>query len=105
MQPTNRLLALSAAAVLALSAHAADDGRVLYETKCAMCHGKDGVAKPAGKGARNFGDPAFQAAFSIDSIAQITANGKGKMPAYRSKLSPEQIRLVAAHVKSLGPAK
>jgi mono/diheme cytochrome c family protein len=40
-----------------------------------------------------------------DAIAKITAEGKGKMPPYRSKLSPEQIRAVAAHVKTLGASK
>ena len=84
---------------------AAADGRVLYETKCAQCHGKDGVAKPPGKGSKNFGDPAFQGAWTVESIAEITAEGKGKMPGYRSKLSPEQIRAVAAHIKTLGPSK
>ena len=92
------------ASILALVVVAAD-GRVLYETKCAQCHGKDGVAKPPGKGSRNFNDPAFQASSTDDSIAKITAEGKGKMPGYRSKLSPEQIRAVTAHVKALGSSK
>lgn len=92
------------ASILALVI-AASEGKTLYDTKCAQCHGKDGVAKPPGKGSRNFNDPAFQSASSADSIAKITSEGKGKMPAYRSKLSPEQIKAVAAHVKSLGPSK
>jgi mono/diheme cytochrome c family protein len=83
----------------------ASDGRVLYETKCAQCHGKDGVAKPPGKGSRNFNDPAFQKAATDESIATITAEGKGKMPGYRSKLSPDQIRAVTAHVRTLGPSQ
>jgi cytochrome c oxidase cbb3-type subunit 3 len=92
------------ASILAL-AIAASEGKTLYETKCAQCHGKDGVAKPPGKGSKNFSDPAFQGAWTEDAIAQITADGKGKMPGYRSKLSPEQIKAVAAHVKTLGPSK
>jgi mono/diheme cytochrome c family protein len=84
---------------------AASEGKTLYDTKCAQCHGKDGVAKPPGKGSKNFNDPAFQSTSSVDSIAKITAEGRGKMPGYRSKLSPEQIQAVAAHVKTLGPSK
>ena len=84
---------------------AASEGKILYDTKCAQCHGKDGIAKPPGKGSRNFNDPVFQSASSDESIAKITAEGKGKMPGYRSRLSPEQIRAVAAHVKALGPSK
>lgn len=101
---TLMLLALVPAAV-ASAAPAADDGKTLYETKCAICHGKNGVAKPAGKGSRNFDDAAFQASSSIDGIAKVTSEGKGKMPAYRSTLTPAQIQAIAAHVKTLGPAK
>jgi mono/diheme cytochrome c family protein len=92
------------ASVLALII-AASEGKTLYDTKCAQCHGKDGIAKPPGNGSKNFNDPAFQSAWSAESIATITAEGKGKMPGYRSKLSSEQIKAVAAHVKTLGPAK
>jgi cytochrome c6 len=84
---------------------AADDGKTLYETKCALCHGKNGVAKPAGKGSRNFDDPAFQAASSTADIVKVTSEGKGKMPAYRSTLTPAQIQSIAAHIKTLGAAK
>jgi len=94
----------SLASILALAVVAAD-GKVLYETKCAQCHGKDGVAKPPGKGSKNFNEPAFQSAWTEDAIATITSDGKGKMPGYRSKLSPEQIRAIAAHVKTLSPSK
>ena len=94
----------SLASILAL-ALAAADGKFLYETKCAQCHGKDGVAKPPGKGSKNFNDPEFQNVWTEESIAQISAEGKGKMPGYRSRLSSEQLRAVAAHVKTLGPSK
>lgn len=101
---TLMLLALVPAAAASV-APAADDGKTLYETKCALCHGKNGVAKPAGKGSRNFGDPAFQTASPIDAIVKVTSEGKGKMPAYRSTLTPTQIQAIAAHIKTLGPAK
>ena len=97
-----RIAPLASILVLAL---AAAEGKILYDTKCAQCHGKDGVAKPAGTGSKNFNDPEFQRAWTDDSIARITAGGKGKMPGYRSKLSPEQIQAVAAHVKTLVPSK
>ena len=94
------ILALVAAA--ALPAWAAEDGKALYEQKCAMCHGKDGVAKPSGKGSRNFNDPEYQKSATAEQIAKITADGKDKMPGYKSKLSAEQIQAIAAHVKTLG---
>ncbi len=88
-----------------LLAVAAGDGKTLYETKCAQCHGKEGVAKPPGKGSKNFNDPEFQEAWTEAAIAKITSDGKGKMPGYRSKLTPEQIQAVSAHVKTLGSSK
>jgi cytochrome c oxidase cbb3-type subunit 3 len=92
-------------ASLLVLAVAAGEGKALYDTKCAQCHGKDGVAKPPGKGSRNFNDPAYQSAASEDAIAKVTADGRGKMPPYRAKLSAEQIRAVAAHVKTLRSPK
>jgi len=97
-----RIAGIASIIVLAI---AASDGKTLYDTKCSQCHGKDGIAKPPGKGSRNFNDPAFQSASSVASITKITSEGKGKMPGYHSKLSPEQINAVAAHVKTLGPSK
>ena len=94
------LVALLAVPLLAASP---PPGRTLYEQKCAICHGKDGVAKPAGKGSKNFNDPAFQSAWSAEAIAKVTAEGRGKMPAYRSTLKPEEIAAIASHVKSLAP--
>ena len=60
-------------------------------------------AKPPAKNSRNFNDPAFQSAMSADAIAKVTAEGKGKMPAYRSTLKPAEIDAIAAHVKTLAP--
>lgn len=96
----NILVVALAAPLLAMSP---PPGKALYEQKCAICHGKDGVAKPAGKGSRNFNDPAYQAENSADAIAKVTAEGRGKMPAYRSTLKPEEISAIAAHIKSLAP--
>jgi mono/diheme cytochrome c family protein len=79
------------------------DGKALYASKCAMCHGADGVAKSTGKGSANFNDPAYQA--SVEEIVKVTAEGKNKMPKYAEKLTPEEIKAVAEHVKSLAPKK
>ncbi len=80
---------------------AAEDGKALFDAKCAMCHGKDGVAKPMAKGAANLNDTKFQEANSTSAIEKIIADGKGKMKGLKEKLTPEQIKLIAAHVKTL----
>ena len=79
----------------------APDGKALYESKCGVCHGKDGVAKSTAKGAANLNDPKFQEANSKDAIVKIITEGKGKMKPLKDKLSPVEIQAVAAHVKTL----
>jgi mono/diheme cytochrome c family protein len=94
--------ALAAAALAgAPAARAAADGKALYEAKCAMCHGKDGVAKPMAKGSANLNDPKYQAATTVDQIVEVTEKGKGKMPAYTGKMTPEEIKAVAEYVKTM----
>jgi len=85
------------------AAFAADtpDGKALYEAKCAICHGKNGVAKSTAKGAANLNDPKFQEANTQAAIAAIITDGKGKMKGLKDKLTPEQVTAVAAHVKTL----
>ena len=81
---------------------AEDDGKVLFDTKCATCHGKDGVAKPMAKGSANLNDPAWQAKTKIEAIEQRVTEGKAPlMKPFKDKLTPEQIKAVAAYVKTL----
>lgn len=82
------------------AAHAAD-GKALFDAKCAMCHGKDGVAKPMAKGSANFNDAKWQAATTSDKIVGVMESGKGKMPSYKGKLTPEEEKAVADYVKTL----
>ncbi len=99
-----RIVAVAAVLSLAVApALAAEpDGKALYEAKCAMCHGKDGVAKPLAKGSGNFNDAAWQKANSAEAIEKVTTEGKGKMKGYAGKLTAEEIKAIAAHVKTLG---
>ena len=96
-------LVLACAFVVAatLPAAAEVDGKALYESKCAMCHGKDGVAKPMAKGSANLNDPAYQKANDAAAIAKVVTEGRNKMPAYKGKLTDAEIQAVAAHVKTL----
>jgi len=90
-------------ALLGATAFAADgpDGKALFESKCAMCHGKNGVANSMAKGAANLNDPKFQEANTAKAIETIIAGGKGKMKGLKDKLTAEQISAIAAHVKTL----
>jgi mono/diheme cytochrome c family protein len=93
-------------ALLALSlpyglAQAAEDGKALYGSKCAMCHGNAGVAGKMGAGARNFNDPAFKKSVTADDIVKIAHDGKGKMKGLGDKLSADQAKAVADYILTL----
>ena len=96
---------LAVVAVIALAsapaAQAEANGQALFDAKCAMCHGKDGVAKPMAKGSANLNDAKWQEATKVDAIETVIAGGKGKMKGYKDKISGEEIKAVAAYVKTI----
>lgn len=99
------LLAFSAALLTSLSVPAvADDVKDLYKTKCAACHGADGKGEtPAGKkfSAHDFHSADVQKQTDPELI-EILRSGKNKMPAYKAKLSDDQIKDLVKYVRELG---
>jgi len=98
----NKMIRIGAVAVLALSASAAmaQAGADTFKSKCAMCHGVDGLAQTgAGKAMKVPSVKEFKAG---DDLVAITTDGKGKMPAYKGKLTDPQIKEVVGYLKSLG---
>jgi cytochrome c6 len=82
---------------------AAADGAAIYKAKCAMCHGADGSgATPMGKSMklRDLRSPEVQKQTDAE-LTKWTADGKGKMPAYKGKLTDAEISAVVAHMRSL----
>ncbi len=79
----------------------AADGKALFDAKCAMCHGKDGVAKPMAKGSANFNDAKWQEATKVEAIETVITDGKGKMKGYKDKMAADEIKAVAAYVKTI----
>lgn len=104
MKKTCLLLAFALALPAGFVAQADEAGKSLFQKKCSICHGRDGVPKKAAKDAHAFTDPAWQAMTPRETIEKTVTEGKGKkMPAFKGKLTPEEIALVAAHVKTLAP--
>ena len=93
--------ALVAAFGLAVPVLAAEDGKALYEAKCSMCHGTDGVAKKMAAGSKNFNDPAWKKTATVDAIVKDTKDGKGKMKAMGEKLNAEQMKAIAEYVLTM----
>lgn len=73
---------------------------------CAACHGADGKGNQA-LGAPNLTDKVWLHGWGEQAIINIITNGKdNQMPAHGDKLTPAQIRVLAAYVWgfSSGPA-
>jgi mono/diheme cytochrome c family protein len=91
------------AASVAAPAFAQAPGADAYKTKCAMCHGADGLAAtPMAKNLKivSFKDPSMVKATDAQFIAS-TKNGKGKMTGYAGKLTDAQIKDVIAYIRTL----
>ncbi|MGC2619119.1 MAG: cytochrome c [Acidobacteriaceae bacterium] len=91
------------AASIAAPVFAQSAGADTYKAKCQMCHGPDGTAAtPMGKMMKipSFKDPMVIKSSDADLIG-ITANGKGKMPAYTGKLTDAQIKEVVSFIRTL----
>ncbi len=105
-------LRIRAAAVILLAASFAApafsqaSGADIYKTaspKCGMCHGADGLA--ASPMAKNLKVLSFKAPEMIKAsdarFFASTKDGKGKMPAYKGKLTDTQIKAVIAYIRTL----
>jgi mono/diheme cytochrome c family protein len=76
----------------------------LWNVSCASCHGRDGSGGGPGlppgtpvpdMRATQLGDP---------QLAEVIANGRGLMPAFREKLSEASISALVVHIRRLGMA-
>ena len=73
-------------------------GKARYEAMCVACHGSDGRGV-AGTGAPNLTDRTWQYGGQFNRVAESIRDGRnGVMPAWRTRLSEDQIRMVAAWV-------
>jgi cytochrome c6 len=68
-----------------------------FKGKCAACHGANGEGKPAMKTA----PLKDSAAKSADELTTTITNGKNKMPAYKDKLSADDIKTLVSEIKAL----
>ena len=96
------LITALVAVVLPMSAHAAD-GAALYKTKCAMCHATDGSGDTTmGKSMKLRDLRSADVQKQTDKeLFTVTSDGKGKMPAYKTKLSEAEINSLVAHMRDL----
>jgi cytochrome c6 len=102
-----KLALLGSTAAFMVTSAFAQTGADTYKAKCQMCHAADGTGNtPAGKAMKavSFMSPDLVKKSDADLIA-ATENGKGKMPAYKGKLSDAQIKDVIAYIRTLQKKK
>jgi mono/diheme cytochrome c family protein len=74
----------------------AEDGQEIYFEQCAQCHGEDGTGVvPA---ARNFKDLDYMRGETPADFYAVVTEGRNDMPAYRDRLSSDQIWEVVFYV-------
>ncbi len=70
----------------------------VFQKNCAKCHGKTAQG-------RHFGGPSLtlekSTAVSAADLRAILTNGKGHMPKYAGKLTPEEIDTLVEQIKAL----
>ena len=78
------------------------DGAAVFKAKCATCHDADGKGQsPMGKkmNLRDLGSPEVQKQTDKE-LYDWTAVGKGKMPAYKDKLTNDEIKALVVHMRA-----
>ena len=96
MSRTIRSLVALAAMVLLAGAvgFAQSSGEATYKAKCQSCHGAEGTPNPGiakAMGVKPASDPSVKSLSEAQMITDTT-NGKGKMPAFKGKLSDAEIK-------------
>jgi cytochrome c oxidase cbb3-type subunit 3 len=79
----------------------AANGKTIFSTYCAACHGPNGKGNQA-LGAPNLTDDIWLYGGSLDTIVETVTKGRsGHMPAQIDNLGPDKIHVLAAYVYSL----
>ena len=76
-------------------------GAALWAQNCASCHGKDGSGNTTMGKKLAVKDYSKDQGFSDAEAANVIKNGKGKMKAYKDKLSDADVKALVAYVRSL----
>lgn len=71
------------------------DGKVIFEDKCARCHGNDGTKGLLG--AKNLQISQLPDA----ELLRVVTHGRRIMPAWGKRLSTQELQLVVNYVKQL----
>ena len=97
------IVAAMIAASTGTVAVAQSSGADTYKAKCQSCHGAEGTPNPGiakMMGVKPVSDRSVKSLSEAQMIADTT-NGKGKMPAFKGKLTDAQIKDSVMYFRSL----
>lgn len=96
--------------ILVVLGSSVDNGKVIYNQNCQVCHGPEGKGDgPASAGLNpkpaNFNDPKYASFTEKKQIHVVTEGGREEhlspvMPAFSDSLTPQQIVDVVSYVRT-----
>ena len=105
MNKTIRMSSALAAVILlsGVLGFAQTSGEATYKAKCQSCHGAEGMPNPGiakAMGVKPASDPSVKSLSEAQMVIDTT-NGKGKMPAFKGKLSDAEIKASVDYFRTL----
>jgi len=84
----------------------AEGQRLYHATDCALCHGKDGegrgvLAKDVSMNTHDWRNAASLEHFTDGELFFVIVKGKGRMPGYESRETPEQVWQMIDYLHSM----
>ncbi|OIO03540.1 MAG: hypothetical protein AUJ49_04345 [Desulfovibrionaceae bacterium CG1_02_65_16] len=101
MKKSSLVLALSLSLCLVASAAFAADGKTLFASKCAGCHGADGSKSALSKPLKGLSEAEFTKAMAGYKSKTFGGAKKAVMEGQASKLSDADVKALAAYVSKL----
>ena len=99
-------VALASAGALQAQQPADSASAAVYAKMCASCHGPKGTPAPAmarSMALSDFASAQTMAAVTDSALRAAVADGKGRaMPAYKTRLTAEQIDGLVRYIRTLG---
>ena len=96
-----KTIVIAAVVIASASSSFAADAAANWSQNCASCHGKDGSGNTMMGKKLGVKDYTKQQSFSDAEATNVIKNGKGKMKAYKDKLSDADVKALVAYVRSL----
>ena len=97
----NVIISIVVVIIVVSSGAAFADAGALWAQHCASCHGKDGSGNTTMGKKLGVKDYTKSQSFSDAEAANVITNGKGKMKAYKGKLSDADVKALVAYVRTL----